>query len=107
MICSRLLRSVGFGALTRSSNERAGYTRWVDQRESPSARVRLGLFDACRRPQERDGTSARAGRRRISPMEETAECHNAVGAFAAMAIDSPGCSVMSDATQSGGKPVGR
>ena len=40
-------------------------------------------------------------------MEETAECPNAVGAFAAMAIDSPRCSVMSGATQSGGKPVGQ
>jgi hypothetical protein len=51
--------------------------------------------------------SARVGRRRINPMEETAECPNAAGGFAAMAIDRPGCSVVSDAARSGGVPDGR
>ncbi|WP_321932266.1 hypothetical protein, partial [Paraburkholderia guartelaensis] len=46
--------------------------------------------------------SAHVGRRRISPMEETAECPNAAGGFAAMAIDRPGCSVVPDAARSGG-----
>ena len=50
---------------------------------------------------------ARAGRRRISPMEETAECPNAVGSFAAMAIDRPGWSVVWDSARSGGVPDGR
>ncbi|RDK02858.1 hypothetical protein DLM46_11510 [Paraburkholderia lacunae] len=37
-------------------------------------------------------------------MEETAECPNAVGGFAAMAIDRPGWSVVSDAARSGEVP---
>ncbi len=56
-----------------------------------------GLFDACHRLQECDVASARVGRRRISPMEKTAECPNAFWGFAAMAIDRPGWSVVSNA----------
>lgn len=51
--------------------------------------------------------TARVGRRRISPMAETAECPNAAGGFAAMAIDRPGCTVVPDAARSGGAPGGR
>jgi len=51
--------------------------------------------------------SAHVGRRRINPMEETTECPNAAGGFTAMAIDRPGCSVVSDAARSGGVPDGR
>ena len=51
-------------------------------------------------------TSARVGGRRINPMEETAECPNAVGGFAAMAIDRPGWSVLSKAARSVGVPEG-
>ena len=51
--------------------------------------------------------AAHVGRRRINPMEETAECPDAVGGFAAMAIDRLGCSVVSDATRPGGMPDGR
>jgi hypothetical protein len=51
--------------------------------------------------------AAHVGRRRISPMEETAECPTAVGGFAAMAIDRPEWSVVPDAARSGGVPEGR
>ncbi|WP_042317312.1 hypothetical protein, partial [Paraburkholderia terrae] len=51
--------------------------------------------------------SARVGRRRISPMEETAECSDALEVFAAMAIDRPGCSAESDAARSGGMANGQ
>mgnify|MGYP001548255036 CR=1 FL=1 len=44
-------------------------------------------------------SSAHVGRRRISPMEETAECPDAVGDFAAMAIDRRGCLIVSGATR--------
>ena len=50
--------------------------------------------------------SADVGRRRISPMEETAECPSAAGGFAAMGIDWPGCSVVSGAARPGGMPAG-
>jgi hypothetical protein len=46
--------------------------------------------------------AAHVGRRRISPMQETAECPDAFLGFAAMAIDRLGCSVVSNATRSGG-----
>jgi hypothetical protein len=48
--------------------------------------------------------SAYVGRRRISPMEETAQCPNAAGGFAAMAIDRPGWSVVPDAARLVGVP---
>jgi hypothetical protein len=46
--------------------------------------------------------SACVGRRRINPMEETAECPNAVRGFAPMAIDRPGWSVVSELARSVG-----
>lgn len=51
-------------------------------------------------------TCAHVGRRRISPMEETAECPEALEVFAATAIDRPGCSAVPDAARSGGMPDG-
>lgn len=52
-------------------------------------------------------TSAHVGRRRISPMEETAECPDAVGDFAAMAIDRLGCSIVSGVTRRSWTLAGR
>ena len=52
-------------------------------------------------------TSAHVGRRRINPMEETAECPDAVGDFAAMAIDRLGCSIVSGVTRRSWTLAGR
>ncbi len=58
--------------------------------------ARVVWYLACARSRATDGG-----------MEETAECPDAVGGFAAMAIDRLGCSVVSDATRLGGMPDGR